>query len=145
MSAPPPASDRIGDSTPIGPAAPAAERKRTLFGGRDDLVLLGLLAVVLLVPAWLSEPRRGDPVKVGEAAPAKPLDLNRATAEEWMLLDGVGEARARRILEARGRLGRFHSLDDVERAAGMPRAWAERVRPFVDESSGQAAPPDARG
>ena len=81
-------------------------------------------------------PRRGEAVPVGGGAtaaakPAGPLDLNRATADELDGLPGVGPATAAAIVEHRGRVGRFRSVDDLLDVPGIGDAKLARLRPLV--------------
>lgn len=48
-----------------------------------------------------------------------------------MRLPGVGPALAARIVAAREAIGRFHSVDDLDRVRGLGRAKVERLRPLV--------------
>jgi competence protein ComEA len=64
-----------------------------------------------------------------------PVDLNRAAVEDLARLPGVGESLARRIIGERERVGRFESVDDLQRVLGIgPRrltALRESVRVTV--------------
>ncbi|MCB9619308.1 MAG: helix-hairpin-helix domain-containing protein [Sandaracinus sp.] len=57
----------------------------------------------------------------------RPLDLNRATAEELELLPRIGPALAARIVDARP----FVSIDDLRRVRGIGARTLERLRPLV--------------
>jgi competence ComEA-like helix-hairpin-helix protein len=64
------------------------------------------------------------PPRTAAAPPApiadpRPLDLNRASAEEISRLPGVGPSLARRIVEERDRRGRFESADGLKGILGM--------------------------
>ena len=48
-----------------------------------------------------------------------PIEVNRASAAELELVDGIGPALAREIVEERERRGPFSSLADVERVRGI--------------------------
>ena len=52
-------------------------------------------------------------------ADPRPLDLNRASADEISRLPGVGPSLARRIVEERDRRGRFESPDGLRGILGM--------------------------
>ncbi len=52
-------------------------------------------------------------------ADTRPLDLNRASADEISRLPGVGPSLARRIVEERDRRGRFESPDGLRGILGM--------------------------
>lgn len=65
------------------------------------------------------------------AAPATPLDLNRASVEELDRLPGIGPVLARRIVEHRARLGAFRSTDELLGVPGIGVRSLERLRPYV--------------
>ena len=62
------------------------------------------------------------------------IDIQTAAWYEWTLLSGIGEARARKIVEYRKRQGGFSSLDDLGNVPSMPRGWVEKARPFLRDS-----------
>ena len=57
-----------------------------------------------------------------------PVDVNAATAEELMLLPRIGPRLAERIVEDRGRRGRFGSLDDLSRVSGIGPRTVDGLR-----------------
>lgn len=71
----------------------------------------------------------------GALAPAAAADgvvnVNTATAEQLMALPGVGESKARAILEAREARGRFESIDELTQVKGIGAVGLERMRPFL--------------
>jgi competence protein ComEA len=70
-------------------------------------------------------PRRGAAAAVASAssgptgAPAQPVSLNTATAEQLDTLDGVGPATAQKILDWRRQHGGFRSIDDLGEVPGI--------------------------
>jgi competence protein ComEA len=52
-------------------------------------------------------------------APAQPVSLNTATAEQLDTLDGVGPATAQKILDWRRQHGGFRSIDDLGEVPGI--------------------------
>ncbi|WP_432776705.1 helix-hairpin-helix domain-containing protein [Brevibacillus gelatini] len=65
----------------------------------------------------------------GGAVPkARPLNLNAATIEELMGLPGIGEARAKAILEYRSQVGRFRSADELKKVPGIGAKMFERIK-----------------
>jgi competence protein ComEA len=57
--------------------------------------------------------------------------LNTATLDDLRRLPGIGEKRANAILALRGKLGRFHQLEDLLKVKGIGRAMLKRLRPLV--------------
>ncbi len=66
------------------------------------------------------------------AAPASEgvVNLNTATSEQLQLLPGIGEAKARAIIELRQRRP-FARVDDVVAVRGIGRATLRRLRPYL--------------
>ena len=59
------------------------------------------------------------------------VNVNTASVEELQLLPGVGEARARAIVELRKQRGGLKSLEDLGDVKGIGEASLERLRPHV--------------
>ena len=78
------------------------------------------LATLLAAPAW-----SGSPVLHGA------VNLNQATMEQLVLLPGVGEHRARAILELRRKRGGFKKVEELAEVKGIGEAALQRLAPFV--------------
>ncbi len=101
---------------------------RKLF---EDLALILLAGLILVVPAWLrSTPPGRLRLESGVVAPVR-IEINRAPWYEWTLLEGIGEARARRIVEYRDLHGPFPSIEDLGKVPRMPAGWVEKARPHL--------------
>ncbi len=115
--------------------APGAARADPPGPRRPDLALLLAAAAALVIPSWPAAPRAGAEIAPpgGRAPEASALLIDARTAPwyEWTLLEGIGEARARRIVEARAARGGFRSLEDLEAIPGLPRGWSARAAPFL--------------
>jgi competence protein ComEA len=69
-----------------------------------------------------------------EEAPSKlqgVVNVNTASVEELQLLPGVGEARARAIVDLRKQRGGLKSLEDLRDVKGIGDASLEKLRPHV--------------
>ena len=66
-----------------------------------------------------------------KGAPASPLDLNTATAEQLEALPGVGPATSKAILTYRANHGRFRSVTELLEVPGIGPAKLEALRPMV--------------
>ncbi len=70
--------------------------------------------------ARCAEAGEGSPLPAGATLTlGGKLDLNRATAQELSLVPGVGPSLARELVEARTRLGRFSSWEEVDQVRGV--------------------------
>jgi competence protein ComEA len=67
----------------------------------------------------------------GSSAPAGPVDLNTATAEQLEALPGVGPATSKAILAYRSTHGRFRSVTELLDVPGIGPAKLEALRPLV--------------
>jgi competence protein ComEA len=59
------------------------------------------------------------------------VNVNTATAEQLMLLPGIGEAKARAILERRKEQGGYKTVDELVEVKGIGAAALDKIRPFV--------------
>ncbi|MEA2313015.1 MAG: competence protein ComEA [Solirubrobacteraceae bacterium] len=62
------------------------------------------------------------------AAPAVPLNLNTATAEQLDALDGIGPATAAHILQYRQEHGGFGSVEELDQVSGIGEKRMETLR-----------------
>jgi len=74
------------------------------------------------------------------------IDLNSATEEELALVPGIGEVRAREIVEHRWKQkeGAFEGIDDLAAIEGFSRSLINSLRPYlcVWNAPAAKAPPD---
>jgi competence protein ComEA len=59
------------------------------------------------------------------------VNINTATTEELQLLPGIGESRARAVIEERKRRGGFKSAEELLDVKGIGDAGLQRLKPFV--------------
>jgi competence protein ComEA len=110
------------------------------FTRRADPAGVNLAAPVadgeqLVVPARLPvavAAAQGAPVDgVGSAAPAGPVQLSVATAEQLDSLPGIGPVTAERIVEYRTAHGAFRSVDELDEVPGIGPSRVEQLRGLV--------------
>jgi competence protein ComEA len=70
---------------------------------------------------------------VAPALPNRPqrVDLNRATAADFDQLPGVGPVLAKRIMDYRKSVGRFHVVEDLRAVKGIGAKKLDQLKPFV--------------
>ncbi|HEY4333700.1 MAG TPA: ComEA family DNA-binding protein [Ilumatobacteraceae bacterium] len=126
------------------PTASRVQQAIAAAGGLDpdaDVEALNLAAVVRDGDR-LYVPHQGQPVPsvvgpsggvatVGSAAPAGPVDLNNATADQLDVLPGVGPATAAAIVAYRDKHGPFASVDDLLDVPGIGPAKLDAMRALV--------------
>ena len=59
------------------------------------------------------------------------VNVNTATAEELLRLPGIGDAKARAILDYRKEKGAFKSVEQLREVKGIGDAALERLRPHL--------------
>jgi competence ComEA-like helix-hairpin-helix protein len=95
------------------------------------------LGVALAGSALAPGARAATPSGVPAAALApSPIDVNTATVSELTALPGIGEKRARAIVEAREQRGGFKTVDELVEVRGIGPANLEKLRPYVRIGSG---------
>lgn len=86
-------------------------------------------AAVCIAPLW--QPGRAlhtEPLPdtaAAEPAPPEPIDVNTADEETLQALPGIGEAKARAIVEWREEHGPFQMLDELEQISGISARMVE--------------------
>lgn len=102
-----------------------AVRRAGGVSGRADLSAVNLAAKVS-DGAQILVPERGQaaaaassPLGASAAAPAQPINLNTATAEQLDALDGVGPSTAQKIVLYRQQHGGFGSVGELDRIPGF--------------------------
>ncbi len=59
------------------------------------------------------------------------VNLNTATAEQLMLLPGIGEAKAKAILDRRKQGGAFQTVDELVEVKGIGATALGKLRPYL--------------
>ena len=59
------------------------------------------------------------------------ININTATESELILLDGIGETLARRIVERREEIGEFTSLDQLLEIEGLGESKYNRIKNYI--------------
>jgi len=102
-----------------------------------ETALLVLLAAALLVFASMRVLQRlspaGGTVEVTGSPALFPhqVELNSASADQLKLVPGIGEARARRIIEQRTRLGEFKQVGDLKKIEGFNEKLVDEIACYV--------------
>lgn len=99
---------------------------------KTKFVLLGLLLCAILAaaaPVLAIQAEEKPAAKSG--APARPVDLNQASAEELTTIPGVGLALAQRIVEFREKEGPFRRVEDLMKVKGIGEKSFQKMRQHV--------------
>src|SRR3989304_4574165 len=63
------------------------------------------------------------------------VDLNRASLKQLMILPGIGQKLAERIVKFREENGPFHSVEELASVPGVSPKLMERIRDQIELSS----------
>jgi competence protein ComEA len=88
--------------------------------------VVGKYIAVTSVAAWLAAS-----LSFAKQPPAKPLDLNTATAEQLQELPGIGPNTAAAIVAFREKSGPFRRVEDLLAIHGISKKKLEAIRPYV--------------
>ena len=80
---------------------------------------LALCAGMLPTAAWAEDAAPTPTPEAGEKAPAEPVNINTADAEELMTLPGIGETRAADIIAYRQANGPFRMVEQLTDVPGI--------------------------
>jgi len=84
-------------------------------------------------------------VQAGKNPPAKPIELNSASAKELQELPGVGPVTAKRIIDLREKSGRFKRVEDLLAVRGISQKKLDAMRPYITVSAqSSTAPPSQK-
>ena len=114
---------------------------------RSQALAAALVAVALLIglsSIAFHQSRVGDGIEViraGGDGPIYKVDINHAEAPELMLLPGIGDVRAQRILKRRQEVGVFSSFEEFQRAAGVGQKHMDEIRRVATLGSEQGTEP----
>ncbi len=76
------------------------------------------------------------------ALPAKkkartsPIDINKATAEEFQELKGIGPYYSKKIISFREKLGGYANINQVAEVYGLPDSVFQKIKPLLKSSVG---------
>ena len=59
------------------------------------------------------------------------INLNTATAQQLMLLPGIGEATAQKIIEYRTENDGFNAIEDIMKVSGIGEKKFEQMKPYI--------------
>ena len=59
------------------------------------------------------------------------VSINQATLEELMMLPGIGESLAQRIIDYRTSMGFFQNIQDIMRVKGIKQGLFDRIKAYI--------------
>jgi competence protein ComEA len=60
-----------------------------------------------------------------------PLDINKVTEDELLLITGIGQATAQKILDLRDKLGRFRNIEQLMEIKGIKEKKLAKIRKYL--------------
>jgi competence ComEA-like helix-hairpin-helix protein len=121
----------MADTPSNGKSSPPGEFSR------NELIAIYVLATALLVGItwkYLRDAHIFHPqpqVQRGQAEAVFQLDLNEATAEDFMVLPKIGKTKAEKMVEYRAKRGRFQNVDELRNVEGITPAVFEAIKGMV--------------
>jgi competence protein ComEA len=105
----------------------------TAADGTGDLKRFGALrsATTVTLPPMFSGVSVGTMAADKRLALGIAIDINRATLEELVLIPGIGEKTAERIVEDRQLNGTFLKLEELTRVKGIKEKRLEKFRRYL--------------
>lgn len=82
------------------------------------LIIL-LVSLFNISPAFSAEKHNNYVMNSVTASPSMVIQINSATLEELTALKGIGEAKAKAIIQYRTTNGKFNSVDDLIKVKGI--------------------------
>ncbi len=123
--APPMRAQRLPARDEAGPG------ERSSASVRDDRSDAGQTASDARESASARDAATSGAIKSGTKTLTGKVNLNTATAEQLILLPGIGPAKAERILEFRRRRGRFTRILDLRRVKGFGYKTVKKLAPYL--------------
>ena len=59
------------------------------------------------------------------------VNINKASKEELLSLNGIGESKALAIIEYRTINGRFNSVEEIKNVTGIGEALFEKIKDYI--------------
>ncbi|MDO4430419.1 MAG: helix-hairpin-helix domain-containing protein, partial [Lonepinella koalarum] len=63
--------------------------------------------------------------------PSAKVNLNTADAATLQQLSGIGDVKAKAIIDYRNKVGKFKSVEDLNNVPGIGEATIEKIKPFL--------------
>jgi competence ComEA-like helix-hairpin-helix protein len=60
-----------------------------------------------------------------------PIDINKATEDDLLLVKGIGDATAKKILDLRNKLGRFENVNQLMEIRGIKEKKLAEIRKYL--------------
>lgn len=69
--------------------------------------------------------------KVEKKEDSSKVNINTATLEQLMTLSGIGEGKAKKILEYREKVGKFDTIEDIKKIAGIKDGVFQKIKDAI--------------
>lgn len=72
-----------------------------------------------------------DVIVIAKKSEQKKISINTANVDELVLLPGIGESTANKIIEYRNEFGPFQTLEDIQKIKGIKSKLYEKIKEFI--------------
>lgn len=97
--------------------------------------LAAIAAVLVIILTYYYYPNKQSSFDIPESPAVLPqsvlIDLNTAGIDELVILNGIGERLATRIVQLRNKKGGFNKIEDLYEVKGIGRKKLEKIRAFI--------------
>lgn len=113
------------------------EKGARFYASEDLLQVYGMTEELLLqLEPWLQFAEKPPQAKrpAVEKKNILPIDINKASTEEWQSLPGIGPAYAKRIVTFREKLGGFYGIEQISETWGLPDSTFQAIQSWLQVS-----------
>ena len=103
------------------------------------MIMTAIAAIALSITSLSAQDRA--PAAKAVAAPAAPVNLNTASAEQLATIPGVGLKTAERIIEYREKNGGFKKVEDLMNVRGVGEKSFLKMKPLITVAAAKASAP----
>lgn len=87
--------------------------------------------MLIIIPSLNSENKEEVITKPVVKEKDNKVSINNGTLEELMTIKGIGESKARSIIEYREKNGKFNSIEDITKVSGIGQSTFEKIKNYI--------------
>ncbi len=87
--------------------------------------------MLIIIPSLNSENKEEVITKPVVKEKDNKVSINNGSLEELMTIKGIGESKARSIIEYREKNGKFNSIEDITKVSGIGQSTFEKIKNYI--------------